>query len=248
MTFTEHIAELKSRMIWLVAAFFVITIVSYLYADTIFDFLVQPLAMALESHSVSHKLIYTGLAEAFITKLKVAIFTGVLFTFPVFAWHLYRFIAPGLFKRERKAMIPYLLCGPLLFLFGAMLVYYYVMPTAWAFFLSFEEDLSSSLPVVLEAKISEYISLTISLIIAFGAAFQLPLVLVLLVHVGMLEVEKLESFRRYAIVLIFILAAVLTPPDVLSQIALAMPLILLYEISILICKRMKPRLKRKKNA
>jgi sec-independent protein translocase protein TatC len=248
MTLTEHVTELRNRMMWLVAAFLVITVLSYFVAENIFDFLVSPLATILENSSSSHRLIYTNLVEAFVTKIKIALFAGIVLTFPVFAWHLYGFIAPGLFKRERKAMLPYLLFCPILFVFGAGLVYYYIMPMAWGFFLSFENDLSSTIPVVLEAKISEYISLTISLIIAFGVAFQLPLVLILLVHVGLLKVEKLVSFRRYAIVLIFLLAAILTPPDILSQVALAIPLVLLYEISIIICKRLKPKLKRKKNA
>jgi sec-independent protein translocase protein TatC len=216
---------------------FVAICISYLFADRIFQFLLNPLTEVMAAQNLSRNLIYTSLTEAFITKLKLAIFTGVFFSAPIVAWQIYRFIAPGLFKRERMAFIPYLVFSPILFFTGAFLVYAYIMPLAWSFFISFESDLSVGMPLILEAKISEYISLVISLIIAFGAAFQLPLVLVLLVHVGFLKVEKLVSFRRYAIVLIFLVAAIITPPDVLSQVALAVPLVLLYEISILICKR-----------
>lgn len=237
MTLNEHLRELKIRLIISLIMMLISVAVSYIYADKVFELLINPLAEALNSQGIERKLIYTNLTEAFLTKVKLAIFTGLLLTFPIIAWQLYRFIAPGLFKRERMAFIPYLIFSPLLFFAGAFLVYAYIMPLAWSFFLSFETELSTSLPLVLEAKISEYISLVITLIIAFGAAFQLPLVLVLLVHTGLVKVEKLIAFRRYAIVLIFLVAAIITPPDVLSQIALAIPLMLLYEISILICKR-----------
>ncbi|MDF3047665.1 MAG: tatC [Candidatus Midichloriaceae bacterium] len=237
MTLNEHLKELKTRLIISICIMFVAICISYLFADRIFQFLLNPLTEVMAAQNLSRNLIYTSLTEAFITKLKLAIFTGVFFSAPIVAWQIYRFIAPGLFKRERMAFIPYLVFSPILFFTGAFLVYAYIMPLAWSFFISFESDLSVGMPLILEAKISEYISLVISLIIAFGAAFQLPLVLVLLVHVGFLKVEKLVSFRRYAIVLIFLVAAIITPPDVLSQVALAVPLVLLYEISILICKR-----------
>lgn len=239
MTLHEHLRELKIRLSISLAIMMVAIIISYLYADKVFELLVQPLAETLKNLGTERKLIYTNLTEAFLTKVKLAIFTGLLLTFPIIAWQIYRFIAPGLFKRERRAFIPYLIFSPILFFAGAFLVYAYIMPMAWAFFLSFETELSSSIPLVLEAKISEYISLVITLIIAFGAAFQLPLVLILLVHTGLIKVERLIAFRKFAIVLIFLVAAIITPPDVISQIALAIPLILLYEISILICRRIK---------
>jgi sec-independent protein translocase protein TatC len=237
MTLNEHLRELKIRLIISICIMFVAVCINYVYADKVFQFLLAPLAEVLAAQNISRNLIYTGLTEAFITKIKIAIFTGVFFSAPIVAWQIYRFIAPGLFKRERMAFIPYLIFSPILFFTGAFLVYAYIMPLAWGFFISFEGDLSATMPLILEAKISEYISLVIGLIIAFGAAFQLPLVLILLVHVGFLKVEKLVAFRRYAIVLIFLVAAIITPPDVLSQVALAVPLVLLYEISILICKR-----------
>ncbi len=239
MTLHEHLHELKIRLSISLVIMLAAIVVSYLYADVVFGLLVEPLSDALKYEGISRKLIYTGLAEAFLTKVKLAIFTGILLTFPIIAWQLYRFLAPGLFRRERRAFIPYLIFSPLLFFAGAFLVYAYIMPLAWSFFLSFESELSTSLPLVFEARISEYISIVITMIIAFGVAFQLPLVLILLVQVGLIEVERLIAFRRYAIVLIFLLAAIITPPDVLSQVALALPLVLLYEISILICKRLK---------
>ncbi len=238
-TLSDHLRELKLRLIISILVMLIVITISYVYADRVFELLVKPLSDVLADQKLERKFIYTNLTEAFLTKVKLSIFTGVLLTLPIIAWQLYRFIAPGLFRRERRAFIPYLIFSPLLFFTGAFLVYAYIMPLAWSFFLSFETNLSATLPLILEARISEYISLVTTLIIAFGLAFQLPLVLILLVHVGLIKVEKLISFRRYAIVLIFLVAAIITPPDVVSQIILAIPLMLLYEISILICKRIK---------
>lgn len=232
-----HLQELQKRLVLYVTTLLLMFGVSYLYAADIYAFLVRPLAEAY--NDTHHKLIYTGLTEAFFTHMKIAFFSGFVLSFPVLAYQLYFFVAPGLYKDERFVILPYLFVAPILFALGAALVYYYIMPLAWKFFLSFES--SGSLPIVLEARVSEYLSLVMSLIIGFGVAFQLPLVLVLLAQIGFVKGSWLAKQRRFAVVLIFIFSAFLTPPDVISQIALAIPLLLLYEISILICKRIEKK-------
>ena len=204
----------------------------YFFAPEIYAFLVKPLAIA--SGGVPRRLIYTGLTEAFVTYVKLALWAGCFVAFPVIAAQLWLFVAPGLYARERRAFLPFLIATPILFLLGAALAYYVVFPLAWTFFLSFETPSSmGSLPIQLEARVSEYLSLSMTIIFAFGLAFQLPVALVLLTRVGLLSAAKLSAFRRYAIVIVFIAAAILTPPDVVSQISLALPLMLLYEISII---------------
>lgn len=219
-------------------AFLFCSCLSYLYAESIYNYLTLPLAEA--SGEKTHKFIFTGLTEAFFTYIKLALFAGFILAFPVIASQLYFFVAPGLYKKERMVLLPYLFASPILFLVGAMLVYFYVMPLAWKFFIGFETIGSSSkMPMVLEARISEYLSLVISLIVGFGLAFQMPIILILLAQVGFIKGSWLAEKRRFAVVVIFIVAAILTPPDVISQIALAIPLLLLYEISIIICKRIE---------
>ncbi len=232
----EHLHELKKRVIYCLIAFFVATGVSYYFVVEIYSFLVQPLANAFPDLS-NRRLIYTGLTEAFLTYLKLAVFAGFFASFPVVATQFYLFLAPGLYKKERRALVPYLVAAPSLFLIGAAFVYYLIFPAAWRFFLGFESDgLNGGLPIQLEAKVSDYLSLVMHLMVAFGLSFQLPVVLVLLVHSGMIQLTTLKSGRRYAIVLIVIVAAFITPPDIFSQIALSVPLYMLYEISILLCR------------
>ncbi len=235
----EHLRELKKRIIYCLLAFFVATGISYYFAPQVYGFLVQPLADAFPDAANRH-LIYTGLTEAFVTYLKLAVFSGFCMSFPVIATQLYLFLAPGLYKKERRALVPYLVAAPSLFIIGAAFVYYMIFPAAWRFFLGFESPGGDGgLPIHLEAKVSDYLSLVTHLIVAFGLSFQLPVVLVLLVRSGMVELATLKRGRRYAIVLIVTVAAFITPPDVFSQIALSVPLYLLYEISILICRNVK---------
>lgn len=230
-----HLKELKKRVLISVIAFLLATCISYVFVQEIYTFLVQPLADAVGNES-GRKIIYTGLAEAFITYLKLSIFAGLIVSFPITAWQVYAFCAPGLYNHERKFFLPYLIISPLLFLSGAAFVYYFLFPMAWEFFLSFEmPGGNGSMPIVLEAKISEYLSLVTAMIIAFGITFQLPLIIILLFKVGMVSVAQLKKFRKYAVVLILTAAAFLTPPDVVSQLALATPLYLLYEFSIFFC-------------
>ena len=179
------------------------------------------------------RLIFTALHETFITYLKVAFFAAVFLGSPVLLIQIYKFIAPGLYKNEKKALLPYLISTPILFLFGGMLVYYLVMPLAIKFFLTFESmGSNSSLPIQLEAKVNEYLSLIMRLIFAFGISFQLPVVLSLLARIGVVDSQFLKDRRKYVVVIIFAAAALLTPPDPITQIGLALPLLLLYELSI----------------
>lgn len=232
----EHLKELKKRLIYCLLAFFVASGASYYFAAEIYSFLVQPLADAFPSPE-HRRLIYTSLTEAFMTYLKLSVFAGFFLSFPVIATQLYLFLAPGLYKKERRALVPYLVAAPSLFLAGAAFVYYLIFPAAWRFFLGFESTgVAGGLPIQLEAKVSDYLGLVMHLMMAFGLSFQLPVVLVLLVRSGMVELDTLKKGRRYAIVLIVTVAAFITPPDIFSQIALSVPLYLLYEISILLCR------------
>lgn len=244
-TMLEHILELKRRLILIVSCFVMAFGFCYFFSTEIYKFLLSPLVDIYSEIGIERKLIYTNLAEAFFTHIKLAGFCAFLLCFPLLMTQVYFFVAPGLYKREKKALLPYIILSPFLFAIGAALVYYFIMPIAWKFFLSFESQNIENLgvPLVLEAKVSEYLSLTISLILAFGIAFQLPLILVLLCQLGFLGSNVLKKYRRHAIVFIFLLSAVLTPPDVISQIGLAIPLILLYEISLLICKRIENNIK-----
>ena len=236
-SFTSHFVELRSRLLHSLIFIFIVFVISYIFAEQIYNFLVDPYAKAVKDNSLSRRLIFTALHETFITYIKVAFFVAIFLGSPVLLMQIYKFIAPGLYKNEKKALLPYLVFTPILFLFGALLVYYLVMPLAIKFFLSFETIGSqSNLPIQLEAKVSEYLSLIMRLIFAFGISFQLPILLNLLARIGVVNSEYLKTRRRYVIVIIFALAALLTPPDPITQVGLAIPLLLLYELSILTVK------------
>jgi sec-independent protein translocase protein TatC len=233
MPLLDHLVELRQRLLRSVIAIVVLFFVSYYFAEEFYDFLVQPLADILEKQGQNRRLIYTALHEAFFTYLKVAFFAAIFISFPFVATQIWLFIAPGLYKHERKAFLPFLIATPILFFLGGALVYYFVFPMAWKFFLSFESAGGQGhLPIQLEAKVAEYLSLVMQLIFAFGLVFELPVVLTLMGRVGMISSQGLRDKRRYAIVLAFVAAAILTPPDPISQIGLAIPIIGLYEISI----------------
>ena len=232
-SFTSHFVELRERLLRSLIFIFIIFIISYIFAEQIYNFLVDPYANAVKDEDTSRRLIFTALHETFITYIKVAFFSAIFLGSPVLLIQIYKFIAPGLYKNEKKAILPYLISTPILFLLGGLLVYYLVMPLAIKFFLSFETlGSNTTLPIQLEAKVNEYLSLIMRLIFAFGISFQLPILLNLLARIGVVNSEYLKSRRRYVIVIIFALAAILTPPDPITQVGLAIPLLLLYELSI----------------
>lgn len=244
MPLMDHLKELRQRVLWSVGAFILCFAVCYYFAQQLYGFLARPLAdiLAAQPGGGERRMIYTALYEAFFTYLKVAFFGAVFFSFPMWATQLWLFVAPGLYRSEKKAILPFLIASPFLFVLGAAMVYYFIFPLAWQFFISFETPPGSGgIPVQLEAKVGEYLSLVMHLILAFGIAFQLPVLLTLLCKVGILDVESLRKGRRYAIVGMFVVAAIITPPDIISQIGLAVPLILLYEISILAARWMAPK-------
>lgn len=237
-TFSEHFIEMKFRAKIIVAFFVFAFITSYIFSSDIYGFFLDPLINL--NNLNSRKIIYTGLTEAFCTYLKLSGFTSLLLTFPIIIWQTYGFVAPGLYDFEKKIVAFVLFLSPILFFLGSFFVYYFVMPRAWVFFLSFESN-TSKIPLVLEARISEYLHLVMQLIVAFGVAFQMPIVMMLLKALHVTQVSTLKKYRRVAIVINFIAAAIFTPPDILSQIALAVPLILLYELSILLCQLIENR-------
>jgi len=244
-SFVEHLTELRSRLIKSIIYLFVFFIICYFFAENIYAFLVKPYAEAVKDDGLNRRLIFTALHETFITYLKVAFFASLFISSPLILVQIWKFIAPGLYKNEKKALLPYLVATPTLFLLGGILVYYLIMPLAIKFFLTFETSYQlSSLPIQLEAKVNEYLSLIMRLIFAFGISFQLPVLLSLLARVGFIDSEYLKKRRKYVVVIIFILAAVLTPPDPITQVGLGIPLLILYELSILSVKIIE---KKKKN-
>ncbi|MEH6661798.1 MAG: twin-arginine translocase subunit TatC [Parasphingorhabdus sp.] len=227
----EHLIELRQRLLWSVAALTVAFLISIFFADEIFGILVQPLTDAFPAGE--GKIIYTKLYEAFFVEIKVAMFAAFFLAFPIISNQLWAFVAPGLYAKEKKAFLPFLIATPLLFMAGASLAYFIVMPTAFKFFLGFEGPVGGLQQEALPAM-GDYLSLVMQFILAFGVCFQLPVLLLLLNRAGIVSREQLKGMRRYMVVGAFALAAILTPPDVVSQLMLGIPLILLYEISLLI--------------
>ena len=245
-TFVEHLTELRSRLLKSFIYLFIFFVICYFFAEQIYSFLVEPYANAVKNDDIDRRLIFTALHETFISYLKIAFFAAMFISSPIILLQVWKFIAPALYKNEKKALLPYLVATPTLFLLGGMLVYYLIMPLAIKFFLSFETlGSSNNLPIQLEAKVNEYLSLVMRLIFAFGLSFQLPVLLSLLARVGFVDSGYLKKRRKYVVVLIFIAAAILTPPDPITQIGLAIPLLLLYELSILSVKIIE---KKDKNA
>jgi len=245
MPLLDHLIELRNRLMWSAAAIIVAFLVCYQFKESIYRFLAYPLAKLLEGQT-GRQMIFTGLTEAFFTYIKVSFWAACCLAFPVVATQLWKFIAPGLYKNEKRAFLPYLCATPILFIMGASLAYFVVIPYAFRFFLSFETAGGpDTLPIVAEPKVNEYLSLVMTLLLAFGVAFQLPVLLTLMARAGIITSQGLISKWRYAVVGMFGIAAVLTPPDVVSQTSLAVPLILLYILSIFSCRYVeKQRAKR----
>ena len=231
--FISHLTELRQRLINSLIFLALLFICCYFFSEYIYGFLVDPFAQAVKDDNSNRRLIFTALQETFLTYLKVSFFTAFFVTCPYILMQIWKFVAPGLYKHEKKAIMPYLILTPILFFLGGMLVYYLIMPLAIKFFLSFESTgASTNLPIQLEAKVNEYLSLVMKLIFAFGISFQLPVVLSLLARIGVVDSDFLRTRRKYVVVIIFAAAAILTPPDPITQIGLAIPLLILYELSI----------------
>ncbi len=242
MPLMDHLIELRTRLMWSMGAFVITFIACYHVSGDIYLFLAQPLADVFRENGEARKMIYTSLTEAFFTYMKVAIFGAAFFSFPVVATQLWMFVAPGLYRSEKRAIAPFLVASPILFLAGASVVYYFVIPVAWKFFIGFEIPASGNgLPIELQPKIGEYLDLVMKLILAFGVAFQLPVALSLMAKVGIISSAGLKKFRRYAVIVMTVIAAVLAPPDPGSMIMLAVPLMALYEISIIAARIVEPK-------
>ena len=230
----EHLVELRTRIVYSLWAFLVAFLFCFWQSQNIYAFLTQPLANAEANRGTGdHHMIYTALYEAFFTQVKVGMWGALCLAFPFMAYQLWLFIAPGLYKHERKAFWPFLIATPIMFMLGGAFVYYLMLPRAIQFFISYESSgENGSIPIELQAKVGEYLDFVTTLIFAFGFCFELPVLLILLGRVGIVTSEGLASVRRYAIVGVVALAAVVTPPDVFSQLSLAIPLVGLYELSI----------------
>jgi sec-independent protein translocase protein TatC len=228
----EHLIELRQRLMRAIIAIFIAFIICFYFADDIFNLLIVPYERAAGSER-EIKLIYTAPQEYFFTQMKLALFGALFIAFPIIANQIYKFVAPGLYKNERRAFLPFLIATPILFALGAMLVYFVVMPLALTFFLSMEQTGGQGRAAIqLLPKVNEYLGLIMTLIFAFGLVFQLPVVMTLLARAHLITSDTLKTKRKYAIVIAFVVAAVLTPPDPISQLGLALPTLILYEISI----------------
>lgn len=232
----EHLIELRRRLMWSIGGFFVAFLFCFFFAKQLFNLLVIPFKWATQWAGLDPlkvELIYTAPQEFFFTQVKLAMFGGMVIAFPLIATQIYKFIAPGLYKNERNAFLPFLIASPILFLMGASLVYFFFTPMVMWFFLAMQQaGTDDQVQISLLPKVSEYLSLIMTLIFSFGLVFQLPVVTSLMTRVGMLSSEALVEKRKWAIVIAFVVAAILTPPDPISQIGLAVPTILLYEVSI----------------
>jgi sec-independent protein translocase protein TatC len=227
----EHLVELRRRLIWSLAAIAVAFALCFYFSRDLYNLLLWPYRLAA-GVDTPIEMIYTAPQEFFFTEMKLALFGAVFIAFPVIASQIYMFVAPGLYRKERQAFLPFLVATPVLFLCGAALVYFVAMPLAMRFFLSMQQTGDTQVQIHLTAKVSEYLSLIMTLILGFGICFQLPVLLTLLARAGLITAAALKRYRRHAILGVFVVAAVLTPPDPISQIALALPTILLYELSI----------------
>jgi len=236
----EHLIELRRRLIWSLLAIFIAFLVCFWFAKPIYNLLLWPYRVAVGSDAPI-ELIYTAPQEFFFTQMKLALFGAIFIAFPVIASQIYMFVAPGLYRSERQAFLPFLVATPILFLIGAALVYFVAMPLAMKFFLSMQQTGDSQVQIHLTARVSEYLSLIMALILGFGICFQLPVLLTLLARAGLITADGLKKYRRHAIFAVFVVAAVLTPPDPISQIALAVPTVLLYELSIYAVKLAEKR-------
>lgn len=255
----EHLTELRTRLMWSIGVFILMVAVCYPFSGPIFAVLAEPLRSAivekcntqgldLETCFDDRFFQYTAVHEAFFTQLKIAMFGGLFISFPFLATQLWLFIAPGLYKNERQAFLPFLAATPILFLMGTMLLYFIVLPMAMSFFLGFEMNNNEGVQTVLQPKMNEYLEVIMTLVFAFGISFQLPVALTLMGRAGLITSDGLKRNRKFAIVAAFAAAALLTPPDPISQIGLGLPILLLYEVSIWTTRFYERRLERQRAA
>lgn len=241
----EHLTELRSRIIHSLLFFIFAFVFCYTFKDDIYNLITYPLVSILQNNHISNKLIYTKITEAFTSTISITLSSALFISIPYFAIELWLFITPALYKNEKKYFFPYILITPILYLSGVIFCYFLVLPQTFDFLISFANGKKAT-PLILQAKITEYIDLTITLLNAFGICFLLPIFLILLIKFNIIERQSLIKLRKYAIILIFIIAAILTPPDVISQILLAIPLMLMYELSIILTRTKTKEKKNKK--
>jgi len=232
MTLLSHLNELRSRLMIVSFCFILNLGICYSFSESLFDFLISPLTHVLNTLHLERRLIYTHLSEAFVTYLKISAFFGFLMTIPVLFYQMARFTLPGLYRNEKKIFLMVLFVFPLLFVLGALFAYYFIFPTAYTFFLSFERITDHHIPIVLEAKLNEYLSFVMQLVLAFGLSFELPLLVIILTYSGILTRDALIKYWRLTVVMIFVISAVITPPDIISMLGLALPLLILYGLTL----------------
>lgn len=248
----EHLAELRNRLIWSVLAFVVAMVLCYTVWKPIYNFLTQPICAALDSRGQNCQLQIIKLQEGFFTAINISFFGGLVLAFPIIGYQLWRFVAPGLYRSEKAAFVPFLFASPVMFLIGASFAYYIILPMAYTFFLGFQQAPVVATPdevtttgnmagIAFQGSMQEYLNLTMRFLLAFGLSFQLPVALTLMGKAGLVSAAGMASMRRYAILGILVLAAVATPPDVISQIVLFSVIYALYEISIQLVRRIEKR-------